>query len=71
VRLAAPVEANELFLELPVEVLDGLEADGFGFYRRGAKLARFVCRFDATEAEADALAAALARHLGGTAAAVA
>jgi threonine aldolase len=59
----APVEANEIFLELPGPVMDALEADGFQFYRRSKTLARFVCRFDATEAEADALIAALHRHL--------
>jgi threonine aldolase len=63
VRLVAPVEVNEIFLELPGAVMDALEADGFGFYRRGNTLARFVCRFDATEAEADALLAALRRRL--------
>jgi threonine aldolase len=63
VRLAAPVEANEIFLEIPAAVQNALEAEGFGFYRRSAALARFVCRFDATEAEADALTAALARAL--------
>jgi threonine aldolase len=62
-RLLAPVEANELFLELPSTVMDALEADGFQFYRRSKNLARFVCRFDTTEAEADALVAALRRHL--------
>jgi threonine aldolase len=61
-RLVAPVEANELFLELPSPVMDALEADGFQFYRRSATLARFVCRFDLTEAEADALVASLKRH---------
>src|SRR5579864_9056682 len=61
-RLLAPVEANVLFLELPGAVMDALEADGFQFYRRSATLARFVCRFDVTNAEADALAAALRRH---------
>jgi threonine aldolase len=61
-RLAAPVEANEVFLELPGGVMDGLEADGIQFYRRSAALARFVCRFDATPGEADALLASLARH---------
>jgi threonine aldolase len=66
-RLLAPVEANELFLELPGEVMDALERDGFQFYRRSATLARFVCRYDATEAEADALVAALRRQLGPTA----
>jgi len=63
VRLLAPVEVNEIFLELPDTVMDGLEADGFGFYRRSKSLARFVCRFDATQAEADALVAAVRRHL--------
>ena len=67
-RLIAPVEANEIFLELPGEVMDALEADGFQFYRRSTRLARFVCRFDVTEAEADALVAALGRHLAPAAA---
>ena len=61
-RLIAPVEANEIFLEIPSPVMDALEADGFQFYRRTATLARFVCRFDLTEAETDALVAALRRH---------
>ena len=63
VRLLAPVEANEIFLELPSTTMDALETDGFQFYRRSRSLARFVCRFDTTEAEADALVAALRRHL--------
>src|SRR5439155_2187627 len=54
-RLVAPVEVNEIFLELPTRVMDALERDGFQFYRRSATLARFVCRFDTSEAEADAL----------------
>jgi threonine aldolase len=62
-RLLAPIEANEIFLELPNRVMDALEGDGFGFYRRSKTLARFVCRYDASEAEADALVAALRRHL--------
>src|SRR5262249_29336008 len=64
-RLLAPVEANEIFLELPGTAMDALEADGFQFYRRSKTLARFVCRFDTTEAEADALVAAVRRHLAG------
>ena len=63
VHLLAPVEANEIFLELPSATMDALQADGFQFYRRSRTLARFVCRFDATEAEADALVTALRRHL--------
>src|SRR4051794_16692738 len=61
-RLLAPVEANEIFLEIPSAVMDGLEREGFQFYRRSASLARFVCRFDVTEAETDALVAALRRY---------
>jgi threonine aldolase len=60
-RLIAPVEANEIFLELPGPVMDALERDGFQFYRRGRTMARFVCRFDLPDAEADALVAALKR----------
>jgi len=63
-RLVAPVEVNELFLELPGPAMDALERDGFQFYRRSATLARFVCRFDTSDAEADALIAALRRHCG-------
>lgn len=62
VKLVAPVEANEMFLELPAGTMDALEADGFQFYRRSATLARFVCRFDVTDGEADALVASLERH---------
>jgi threonine aldolase len=61
-RLAAPVEANEIFLELPAGVMDALEADGLQFYKRSATLARFVCRFDLTDDEADVLVTALRRH---------
>jgi threonine aldolase len=67
-RLVAPVEANEIFLELPDRVMDELEQDGFQFYRRTkVASARFVCRFDLTDAEADALVAALRRHCGAAA----
>src|SRR5262249_24030237 len=59
VKLLAPVDANELFLEMPSAMLDALEREGFLFYRRSPTLGRFVCRFDTTEAEADALVAAL------------
>jgi threonine aldolase len=62
-RLLAPVEANEIFLQLPSAAMDALEADGFQFYRRSKTLARFVCRFDTTEAELDAFLGALRHHL--------
>ncbi len=61
-RLVAPVEVNELFLELPGAAMDALEREEFQFYRRSPTLARFVCRFDTSEAEADALIAALCRN---------
>ena len=61
-RVVAPVEVNELFLELPAAAMDALEREGFQFYRRSPTLARFVCRFDTSEAEADALIAALRRN---------
>ncbi len=59
----APVEANEVFLRLPGPVMDGLERDGIRFFRRPGGVARFVCRFDAGEDEADALLSSLRRHL--------
>ena len=59
----APIEANEVFVKLPVAVMDGLEADGIRFFRRPGDIARFVCRFDATADEADALLSSLQRHL--------
>jgi threonine aldolase len=59
----APIEANEVFLQLPASVRDGLEQDGVRFFRRPGDIARFVCRFDATAAEADALLVSLRRHL--------
>ncbi len=65
-RLIAPVQANEIFLELPGPVMDALEQEGFQFYRRGRTMARFVCRFDLTDAEADALVAALKRRCAAT-----
>lgn len=63
VTLIAPVQANELFVELPaVAALEGLEKDGFLFQRRGPRVARFVCRWDTTEAECAALVAAIWRR---------
>jgi threonine aldolase len=62
VRLQSPVEANELFIEADAAVLDALTADRILFYRRGPRLGRFVCRWDTSAAEIDALAGALGRH---------
>ncbi len=66
-KLLAPIEANMVFLDLPGAVMDGLERDGIRFFRRTKSMARFVCRFDVTEAEVDALLASLKRHCGAVA----
>ena len=62
-----PVEANEIFVSLPGAVVDGLEADGFGFYRwpdADPNLIRLVTAFDSKAEEVDALLAAAYRHAG-------
>ncbi len=64
VRLAHPVEANEVFPILPEGVIAGLEAEGFGFYRWGGAQAttiRLVSAFDTKADDVDALIAAAAR----------
>lgn len=61
-RLIAPVEANELFVEMSANALDHLARDGVLYYRRGPRLARFVCRWDTTEDEVDQLLTVIARH---------
>jgi threonine aldolase len=61
-KLAHPVEANELFLELGVAGKAALRAQGFGFYDWGPAAgpeARFVVSWDQTQASVDALCAAL------------
>ena len=63
VRLLAPVEANEIFLELPEPVIERLIADAFLFYRRSPRLIRLVCRFDGTDDDAEAFIAALRTHV--------
>lgn len=66
-RLRDPVEANEIFIELPEAVIAGLEAEGFEFYRWGgpaARCIRLVTAFDTSAADVDALVAAAARRAG-------
>lgn len=69
VTLIAPVQANELFVDMPEAALAGLENEGFLFQRRGPRLARFVCRWDTSEAECAALAAGIRRQVDAAAAA--
>jgi threonine aldolase len=50
-RLIAPVQANELFVEMQAQALDQLAESGVLYYRRAPTLARFVCRWDTTQDE--------------------
>ena len=61
-RLIAPVQANELFVEMSANALDHLARDGVLYYRRGPQLARFVCRWDTTENEVNQLLTLIVRH---------
>lgn len=64
VELVAPVEANEIFARVPPALADTLEAGGIGFYRwapDGERLViRLVTSFATTDADLDAVEAALA-----------
>lgn len=61
VRLRAPVEANEIFLQLAPERIDALAAAGIRFFRRGPDSIRLVCRYDTVARDIDALMAALSK----------
>jgi len=61
VRIVMPVEANEIFLELPEGAPAKLEANGILVQDRGAGMARLVCRWDGSEAEVDEAVSALHR----------
>jgi len=66
--LRHPVEANEVFVELPEPVIAGLLADGFAFHRwpgEGARLLRLVTAFDTRDADVDAFLASARRHAAG------
>ena len=69
-RLAAPTDANEVFIGLPLPIIEGLEKDGFEFYRwpappgLDATVIRLVTSFDMPAEAVDALLAAAARHAG-------
>jgi threonine aldolase len=59
VTLLAPVQANELFIEMAPGALDAVERAGILYYRRGPRLGRFVCRWDTSDAEVNALLAVI------------
>lgn len=62
-RFAHPVHANELFVHLPVPVIEGLLAEGFLFYRwvPDGDLVRLVTAFDTEAAVVDAFIATAQR----------
>ena len=62
VKLIAPVQANELFVEMNPKAVDALIADNVLFYRRGPNLFRLVCRWDTTQDEIAQLIALVDRH---------
>ncbi len=67
-RLRHPMQANEIFVELPSAIIAGLAADGFGFYRwdgEGGHCLRLVTAFDTTAEDVDAFIAAALRHSSG------
>ncbi len=51
VKLLAPVQANELFVEMNPKAVDYLIAQGVLFYRRAPNMFRLVCRWDTTQQE--------------------
>ena len=61
VRLAHPVEVNEIFAQMPRAMIDGLLADGFGLYDRGGGDVRLVTAFNNTREQIDAFVAAARR----------
>lgn len=65
VNLCHPVEANEIFIQLPEEVIVGLLADGFQFYRWDGKhstIVRLVTAFNTKEEDVTAFIEAAALH---------
>ena len=65
-RIVHPVEANEVFAELPAVVLRGLEADGARFHRweGEATTIRLVTAFNTDAGEVESLLAAARHHAG-------
>lgn len=65
VKLSHPVEANELFLEVPETVINGVLADGFKFYRwqgESSNKIRIVTAFDTKEKDVNAFLESVKRH---------
>jgi threonine aldolase len=63
-RLRHPVEANEVFVELPEAAIAALDAAGFGFYRWGgdaSRTLRLVTAFDTLIGDVEACIATARR----------
>ena len=66
-RILYPVEANEIFVSLPEQVISALESEGFGFYRwpaGGDGAIRLVLSFDSAECDVDTFISAATRAAG-------
>ena len=57
VSLIAPTQANAVFVTLPAPAVQALAEKGWRFYTFIGSGARFMCGWDITEADVDALAA--------------
>jgi threonine aldolase len=60
--LSVPCETNQVFMQLGQARIDALTAQGFGFYSwgpAGSGECRFVCSWDTSDKDVDALCAAL------------
>lgn len=62
-HLVYPAQANEVFVRLPEDVIDGLEAEGFRFYRYGNGVIRLVTSFATSRHDVKHFAAAVKAHL--------
>lgn len=57
-------EANSVFIELPVPVIEALREEGWRFYTFiGTGGVRLMCSWDTTSEECDAIVAAIRKHL--------
>lgn len=62
-KLRHPVEANEIFIELPKPVIEGLQKDGFQFYPwQGEHLIRLVTAFNTHPDDVQAFIKSAQRH---------
>ncbi len=67
VKLCYPIEANEIFIQLPDQVIEGLLADGFQFYRwegEASTTIRLVTAFNTRVEFVMALIEGVKRHSG-------